>query len=117
MAPFVTWERVAHYSHFYALPAAGGAALALASLTLLGLRNEFERYLPFVLAVVGLAALVGSCASYACVLPSRSTEPRSVSGRRAASSEPKPPQSPRPSGIGESPRPSGAPTRAARRAG
>ena len=61
------WERVAHHSHLYVLPVAGGASLVLGTLATIGMGGELPRLLPFALIVVGTCSLLGSLASHLCI--------------------------------------------------
>lgn len=74
MVPRLTWERVAHHSHLYVLPLAGAGAIALGSLSLLGVLTEFERWFPLALMLVGSTAVVGSVASHICSRPTSESE-------------------------------------------
>ena len=68
------WEMLAHHSHLYVLPVAGGASLVLGTLATVGMSGEIPRILPFALIIVGASALVGSLASHLCIPRTKEVE-------------------------------------------
>ena len=72
--PAPGWERVAHHTHLYVLPAAGAASLALGGLAVAGIGSEISPILPIALLAAGASSLVGSSASYLCMPRSPKTE-------------------------------------------
>ena len=64
-----TWERVAHHTHLYVLPAAGAVSVTMGVLAIAGVRWELGSFLPLGLIGVGFAALLGSIGSYLSLAP------------------------------------------------
>ena len=87
MVPTLTWERVAHHSHLYVLPAAGVAASILGVVGLIGARMEPTALLPTALVLVGTSAIVGSVGSYMC-LPKTEVAPVRAPGSHTKNAEP-----------------------------
>lgn len=105
----LAWERVAHHTHLYVLPAAGAVSFAMGTLAVVGVRWELDRFFALTLVLVGFAAILGSLGSYMCLQPRGDSSPRPKDRGEPAGAETTPPDP-----MGETTRPTGGSSREAR---